>query len=246
MKQLVVVAALVALPLVAFAGPKEKAEAQKHIEKATEAHQASNFEEALKELEAAFALDPQPDLLYAIGQVQVKLNNCPVAISYYERFLETKPGAEPAAAANEAITTCRNQLASQPPPAEPEPAPQPTIQPTPAPAPTPPQAEARRFDPIGTTLIGVGVVSTLVGVIFYSSAVSKLDDAEAAPTYQESQTLVDDAHSKRTLSVIFTGVGVAAIGVGAWHYLSFRKSEKSRVAVMPTTHGGMISWSGRF
>jgi tetratricopeptide (TPR) repeat protein len=246
MKQLVVVAALVALPLVAFAGPKEKAEAQKHIEAATEAHQASNFEVALKELEAAFALDPQPDLLYAIGQVQVKLDNCPVAISYYERFLESKPGPEPAAAANEAIATCRNQLAAQPPPAEPEPAPPPTIQPTePSPA-TPPQAEARRFDPIGTTLIGVGVVSTLVGVIFYSSAVSKLDDAEGAATYQESEEILDSAHSQRTLAVIFTGVGVAAIGVGAWHYLNFRKSEKSRVAVTPTTHGGMISWSGRF
>jgi len=243
MKQLVLVAAMVALPMAAFAGPKEKEEAQKHIAKATEAHQASNFDVALKELEAAFALDPQPDLLYAIGQVHVKLNNCPVAISYYERFIETKPGPEPTGAANEAIKSCRDQLAAaQPAPVEPTPTP--AVEPTPPPP--PPPAEKRSFDAIGTTLVGLGVVSTIVGVVMYSSAISTLDDAEKAPTYQEHESLVDDAHGQRTLAVIFTAAGVAAIGVGAWHYLSFRKSETSKVAVIPTTTGGMISWAGRF
>lgn len=245
MKQLVLVAALVALPLAAFAGPKEKAEAQKHIDKAMEAHQQSKFDVALGELEAAFALDPQPDLLYAIAQVHVKLENCPVAISFYERFLETKPGAEPAAAANEAIATCREQLAAQPAPVvEPQPAPAPAPEPMPA---QPPPSEPKRFDVIGTSLVGLGVVSTVVGVIMYSSAVSTLDDAEKAPSYDEHVSLVDDAHSKRTYAVIFTAAGVAAIGVGAWHYLRFRKkAEASSVAVSPTTTGGMISWSGRF
>jgi tetratricopeptide (TPR) repeat protein len=243
MKQLVLVAALVALPMAAFAGPKEKEEAQNHIAKATEAHQASNFDVALAELEAAFALDPQPDLLYAIGQVHVKLNNCPVAISYYERFLETKPGPEPAAAANEAIQTCRTQLAEQPAPVV-EPAPVADVEPAPITQPAP--AESHRFDAIGTTLVGVGIVSTIVGVVMYSGAISTLDDAEMASTYQEHENLVDDAHGQRTLAVIFTAAGIAAIGVGAWHYLSFRKSETSKVAVVPNPHGGMISWAGSF
>ncbi len=244
MKQLVLIAALVALPMAAFAGPKEKEEAQTHIAKATEAHQASKFDVALKELEAAFALDPQPDLLYAIGQVHVKLNNCPVAISFYERFLETKPAAEPAAATNEAIKNCRAQLEAQPPPVvEPTPAP---VEPTPV-APPPAAAPApRKFDAIGTTLVGLGVVSTIVGVVMYSGAISTLDDAEMAGSYQEHEKLVDDAHGERTLAVIFTAAGVAAIGVGAWHYLSFRTSETAKVAVVPTAHGGMISWAGRF
>jgi tetratricopeptide (TPR) repeat protein len=240
----VLIAAMVALPMVAFAGPKDKEEAQKHIAKATEAHQASKFDVALTELEAAYALDPQPDLLYAIGQVHVKLNNCPVAISYYERFLETKPGPEPSTAANEAIKTCRDQLAAQPAPVV-EPTPTPVIQPAPV-APTPAPAEPRKFDAIGTTLVGLGVVSTIVGVVMYSGAISTLDDAEMAPTYQEHESMVDDAHSKRTLAVIFTAAGVTAIGVGAWHYLSFRKSESSKVAVVPNAHGGMISWAGSF
>jgi tetratricopeptide (TPR) repeat protein len=236
MKQLVVLAALLVFPLAAHAGPKEQAEAQVHIQKATEAHQAGTFDVALAELEAAYALDPQPDLLYAIGQVHVKLNNCPVAITYYEKFLATGPGPEPTTAANEAIDSCRAQLAAQPP--EPEP------QPPPPPPPPPPQG--KKFDVIGTTLVGVGVVSTIVGVVMYSGAINKLDDAEHAPTYDESEQLIDDAQSKRTLAVIFSVAGVAAIGIGAWHYLHFRKTEKPSVAVTPTTTGGMVTWQGSF
>jgi tetratricopeptide (TPR) repeat protein len=232
MKQLVMIAALIALPLAADAGPKE--DAQGHIAKATEAHTAGNFSVSLTELEAAYALDPQPDLLYALGQVQVKLNNCPVAITYYEKFLATQPGPEPANAANEAVSNC-NAIIAAAAPAEPAPAP-----------PPPPAPEPRKFDVIGTTLIGVGVVSTVVGVVMYSSAINSLDDAEVAPTYQDHQSLRDDAESKRTYAMIFGVAGVAAIGVGAWHYLSFRKKETSRVSVNPTKHGGMISWQGSF
>ena len=239
MKQLVLVAALIALPLSASAGPME--EAQTHIQKATAAHEAGSFDVALVELEAAYALDPQPDLLYALGQVQTKLNNCPVAMTYYEKFLATKPGPEPTAATNEAINVCKTQMATAP---QPEPTlDQPVAQPEPPP---PPPPEPRQFDVIGTTLVGLGVISTVVGVVMYSSAVNDLDDAEIAPTYQEHQTLVDDAHSKRTYAVIFTAAGVAAIGVGAWHYLSFRKKEQSRVSVTPTTTGGMVTWQGSF
>lgn len=233
MKQLVVVAALLVLPLAAHAGPKE---AQEHIQKATAAHEAGDFNTALAQLEAAYAQDPQPDLLYAIGQVHVKLNNCPVAISYYEKFLATNPGPEPSNAARDAITSCQAQLAaSQPPPADPEPR-----------QPDPPPPQPRKFDVIGTTLVGLGVISTIVGVVMYSSAINDLDDSEQATTYQESETLVDDAHSKRNLAVIFGVAGVGAIAIGAFHYVHFRKQE-SRVAVTPTLNGGgMITYGGSF
>jgi tetratricopeptide (TPR) repeat protein len=243
MKQLVLVAALVALPLTAIAGPKEKKEAQTHVANATQAHQQGKFDVALSELEAAFALDPQPDLLYAIAQVHTKLDNCPVAISFYERFLESKPPAEAQTAATEAITLCRTKLASVSAPVDQPPQEQPMVQPTPPPPPPPP---AHRFDAIGTTLVGLGVVSTVVGVVMYSTAISKLDDAERARTYFDHEVLVDDAHSKRTLAVVFGVGGVAAIGIGAWHYVRFRNAEQARVAITPSTSGGMVTWSGSF
>lgn len=239
MKHLLVVA-LVALPLAAFAGPKEKQQAQEHIQKATEAHQAEKYDVALTELEAAYALDPQPDLLYAIGQVHVKLDQCEKAIESYEKFIATNPPEEPTAAANEAIDTCKTQIAAQTPPPAPEPTPQP-----PPPAP-PPQPEGRPFytDIVGSALVGGGLVSSVVGIVLYTNARGTLDDAEAAPTYSEHERLVDDARTKRNIGVVFGAVGVAAIGVGVWHWMKYRS--ESSVTVAPTGSGGMVSWMRRF
>jgi len=240
MKLTLLVGAFVALPLLALAGPKEKDEAKKHITKATEAHQQGKYDVALTELEAAYKLDPQPDLLYAIGQVHVKLGHCPDAITSYEKFLATKPAAEPAAAAQEAIDTCKAQT---PPPEPPKPEPPPP-QPPPPPPPTP---ESKPFytDVIGDGLVGLGVVSGVVGIVFYTNALAKLDDAEAATTYSEHEKLVGDARTARNLALVFGAVGVAAIGVGVWHFMSY-SSEQSNVAIVPTTQGGMVTWSGRF
>jgi hypothetical protein len=238
MKHLLAVT-LVAFPLVAFAGPKEKKQAQKHIDKATEAHQAGNYDLALTELQTAYTLDAQPDLLYAIGQVHVKLGKCDAAITSYEQFLATKPPAEPTSAAQEAIETCKVQLAAAQ--APPEPAPAPTPPPAPPPA---PEGKAFYTDILGTALVGTGVASAVVGIVMYSKATSTLDEAEMAPTYNEHERLVGDARGQRNLGLVFGAVGAVAIGVGVWRYVTVR-SEQS-VTVTPTTSGGMVSWAGRF
>lgn len=241
MKHLLVVA-LVAFPLAVFAGPKQKKQAQKHIEAATEAHGQGKYDLALTELQAAYALDAQPDLLYAIGQVHVKLGQCEEAIGSYEKFLATNPPEEPTAAANEAIASCKQQLAEaqQPPPPAPEVQPQP-------PPPAPPSApEGRPFytDVLGTALVGAGVVSLAVGGVIYTSARGTLDDADAATTYSEHAQLVDDAHTKRNIAIALGAVGVAAVGVGVWHYMKY--SSEQAVTVTPTASGGMVTWMGSF
>lgn len=241
MKHLFVIA-LVAFPLAVFAGPKQKQEAQKHIDAATEAHGQGKYDVALAELQAAYALDAQPDLLYAIGQVHVKLGQCEEAIASYEKFLAANPPEEPTAAANEAIASCRKQLAEaqQSPPPDPEP------QPQPPPAAPPPAPEGRPFytDVIGSALVGAGVVSLAVGGVMYASARGTLDDAEAAMTYSDHERLVDDAHSKRNIAVALGAVGIAAVGVGVWHYMKY--SSEQAVTVTPTASGGMVTWMGAF
>jgi tetratricopeptide (TPR) repeat protein len=241
MKHLLVFA-LTALPLVAFAGPKEKEEAQKHIAKATEAHQAGKFDVALTELQTAYTLDPQPDLLYAIGQVHVKLNKCDDAVASYEKFLASNPPAEPAAAAKEAIQTCK---ASAPTTAA-APTSEPATEPAAAPA-DPPKPEGKAFytDTVGSVLVGTGTVSMIVGVVLYSTAVSKLDDAERAPTHEEHSNLVDEAKGRRNTALVFGVIGAAAAGIGVWHYTKFKREQQS-VTVAPSTNGGMVTWQGRF
>jgi tetratricopeptide (TPR) repeat protein len=245
MKHLLLLGALCALPMTAYAGPKEKAQAKKHVKAATEAHKQQKYDVALTELQAAYALDPSPDTAYAIGQVQVKLGNCPEAIMSYETFIESKPDPDAAAAANEAIKLCREQLAAQQPPPPPsEPAPQPT----PPPTPPPPAPEGKAFyqDVVGDVLVGGGVIAFGAGIALYLGARGTLDDAEKAPTYAEQQSLVDDAHSKRMYAVILGSVGVAAIGVGVWRFTKVGSETEKTVALVPTTTGGVVTLSGRF
>ena len=85
MTRTLVIAAVLLVASQAGAVPRNTVKA--HIDKAMKAHKEGKFDVALEELKAAYALDPKPDLLFAIAQVYVKLDKCPDAISYYEKFL---------------------------------------------------------------------------------------------------------------------------------------------------------------
>lgn len=222
--------------------------AQPHIDRATELHKESKFAEALDELKLAYALDPQPNLLYAIAQVHVKLGRCPEAIPFYEKFLSTKPDAGPASAARQAIDVCK----TAPPPVEVTPAtPAPTPPPEPPTPPPPPPTtdEVAPFykDPIGGALVGAGVITGVVAVVLYRSARSDLDDSETAPTYDESQNLVDKSHRSRMYAAIAGGGAVVLIGAGLAHmFIRDRGSSERAIAITPKTDGALVTWSGRF
>ncbi|HET7506557.1 MAG TPA: hypothetical protein VFK02_36305 [Kofleriaceae bacterium] len=115
---MLVALAIAIAPSAALAGKKEDAKA--HIAKATRAHKDGQYETARAELEAAYALDPQPDLLYALGQVHAKLGNCGEAITYYKRFAATQTSPQVAQVVDQAIAACKPT--SEPAPATPEPA----------------------------------------------------------------------------------------------------------------------------
>ncbi|CAN5862570.1 hypothetical protein BH11MYX3_BH11MYX3_24450 [soil metagenome] len=231
-------------PLLAHAGDK----AQPHIAKAMKAHKAGNFTEALAELQLAYKLDPRPELLFAIGQVSIKLDRCDDAVTYYEQYLATKPSTEAASDTREAIDTCKaKQLAARPPP--------PPALPPPSDSPYLPgqkaTAEHARSpwykDKVGDALVVGGVAATVIGLVLYTGARGDLDDAESAPDLPRYQELVDDAHGKRTWSIVLVGGGVALIGVGVAHYmLHDRHTETRGIGMAPTTSGGLVTFSGQF
>jgi tetratricopeptide (TPR) repeat protein len=237
------VATTVALALAtprAFAQPSP--EAKVHVDAATKLHGEGKYAEALVELEAAYKLDPQPPLLYAIAQVHVKLDRCAEAIPFYEKFLATNPEPGPAEATRQAIEVCKSRLPAAPEPTpEPEPAPEPVVAP-----PAPEGRSAWYADPLGGALVGGGVVAGVVGFVLYRSATSDLDAAESAATYQESQDLVDGAGSKRTYAAIAGGVGIALIAGGVIRYVTRDRGGESNVAIVPARGGGLVTWSGGF
>jgi len=214
-----------------------KAEANRHVADATGLHEAGKFAAARAELILAYTLDPAPELLYAIAQVEVKLDSCSQAVPYYERFLSTNPEAGPAADATEAIEVCKKRAA------EPKQAPPITL-PVAMPAPSEP---AWYTDKLGVALVGGGAVLELAGIFAYRSAVSDIDKADGATTYSQHADLVDGARSKRTFAAVFAIGGLAATGVGVWHLVFHPRSATERtVAIVPMHDGGYVTWMGHF
>ncbi|MEO7093367.1 MAG: hypothetical protein ABI175_08960 [Polyangiales bacterium] len=275
--KLALLALLILTPQLASAdkaSAKKKKQSKAHVAKAMKAHGANNFSLALTELQTAYALDADPVLLYAIGQVYAKLDRCGDAIVTYQAFLGTKPSAQAAADTQQAIASCKPTAAPPPPPPPPTPAvveptpppPEPTP-PPPPPAPPPPRAQrppprdnplpvvvtppARTpwyTDKIGDALVISGVAFAVVGVVLYAGASSDLDDAEATRDITRYRDLVDDASSKRTYSVVMFGGGAVLIGAGVARYMLRGPSTKreARVGMVPAQGGGLITYSGGF
>lgn len=255
MKLLAVIVVLLSCARLAHGGGV-KAEAKAHVARATELHDASRFREALDELKTAYALDPDPTLLYAMGQLYVSLGECEQAIAYYERFLASRPSPKGTALASEAIETCK----TRPPPAlEAAPADSPApsvarpvinvVMPPPPPAPRPVDTPPRPWysDHVADALVASGVIAGVVGGIVYRGAVDDRERANATPSYDTYASLVDRAHTKR-MYAIGCGVGGAAlVTAGVLHFvLGSRDATDDGVQIQPTRSGGTVSWTGSF
>jgi hypothetical protein len=96
----------------------------------------------------------------------------------------------------------------------------------------------------------VGVIAAIGAAVFELAAEGKYDDAKQASSDTEARSLTDDANGKRHLAIGAAGVGVAALGVGAFLWFTGAATHESRdgsafVPTVSTTSVGM-AWTGRF
>jgi hypothetical protein len=102
---------------------------------------------------------------------------------------------------------------------------------------------------VGIGVAGAGVVAVGVGSIFGVKAMNRNDDSK--PHCQQNVCdptgvkLNDDAKSAATVSTVLFGVGLAALGAGAWLFFS-RPHDATTAAVVPTDGGAAVSVAGRF
>jgi hypothetical protein len=271
---------VVCLPLHAQAKPKASAKGAKaakvHVDKAAKAHKAGDFEAALVELQTAYALDPQPKLLFGIAQVQAKLDNCNDALITYQLYLSKEKDKQKQAVVKQAMEACKTRLAeaadtippTEPADAPPEPPlpvepvdepppPMPQIVDDPPPAlprerpSSPPVVEQRSSpwykDVLGDALVLGGVAAGVAASVFYVRARSDLDAAERASTIVDYDQLVERAHDRRNAAVIFASGGAVLIGAGILRYaLRDRGGEQRGLAIAPTAGGGLVTWGGGF
>ena len=232
----------------ADAKPKGKQSVKAHMERAAQAHKSGKFDVALGELQAAYAIDPQPKLLYAIAQVHAKLDNCAAAIEYYEKYLETESNRQKQAVVRQAIGACKEKLdtaSTEPPPVEPaaietspvdaeepppvedtppavEDAPPAAVATAPSPAVTATATASTRSawyrDPFGGALVLAGAGAGAASYLMYRGANSDLDQADAAEMLAQYENYVDSAHQKRTYAVILAGGGLVLVAAGVVRY----------------------------
>jgi tetratricopeptide (TPR) repeat protein len=108
----VVAVVLVLVALAAANGRAEpparlKPEARIHLDRGLKLYQRQKYDEAIDELREGLAIDPQPDLLYALGQAERKRGHCERAIEYYRSCLALVKDASAAAALRVQIERCR-------------------------------------------------------------------------------------------------------------------------------------------
>jgi tetratricopeptide (TPR) repeat protein len=118
-----------------------------HLAKVRQFYDKGDFTRARDELLAAYQLEPRPDLLFALGQVELNIGHYDKAIDYYERFIATDPSPDQVALAQQAIGAARARRAEKA-----------AIAPPPRPPPH------REWDTGNTVIAALGGTSLLVGV----------------------------------------------------------------------------------
>lgn len=247
--------------------------AREHVARAKVLHEQQRFADALAALEAAYALDPQPKLLFAMGQLHVKVGRCDHAIARYREFLQSEPPADAREVVTEAIASCEALIATlqrenrwppregdaPTPPAHADAAPpvastSPTA--TRGPAVTservvsePARTEPRSWysDRVGVGLLAGGAASALASALVYRSALGDRDAATDAATYDRYEQLLDRAGTKRTYAVVLGVTGAAIVTAGVVRVVRGQRVDDDRgLNVQVGPKRGMVTWTGGF
>jgi tetratricopeptide (TPR) repeat protein len=176
-------------------------EARAHFERAVEAWTDDDLRVAAIELDAAYALEPHPELLYARGQVRRRLGECDVAIELLEAYLAAENDDERKRADAKAnIERCRATASPDDPPR------------------SPPAQDVRvrpwHRDPLGLGLSVAGVAVALAGAGFTIAGYDADRGARTAASYGEFRERHGVATRNLRASVALYSIGGALLVAG--------------------------------
>jgi hypothetical protein len=223
------VAVAVALALaLAPVRPSDPA-AQAHFDRATEAFDRGDYDLAVSELQAGYALQPDPAALYAWGQAERMRGNCSRAIELYNVFLASDPPQAAVDKTKSHIELCEEHLRLEAKandvPVEDAPVPPPRVapdaQPTAAPAPD------RRLDRPGLALLGVGAGLGAIGFPLLGVAVYRAPRVESGPE-TELDARRRTVRSMYIAGWVFVGLAAASLLGGVIRLAVARKASRRR------------------
>lgn len=198
-------------------------------EQARAKYREKDYVGAVALFERAYALQPDPAILFNIGRIHEQANNVDAAIAYYQKFIadETvdiglRDTALQRLATLEKIVEIRNKEQDKQKPKQPEPGPkQPQadqpVGPQPGPQ-TPPgddksaQTKTKVLRPIGYTMFGVGAALLIGGGIAGGLAKGQENKFEAAETLDDQRNAGQRGKSlAATADGLFIAGGVLAV-----------------------------------
>lgn len=215
----------------------DKTKALALFEKSDKAYKAGKFEDAVRLLEDAYKLYPEPILLYNLGRAQEGLGDVPGAIASYERYLREANQITDRGAIERRIATLRAQQAARDTEAK-RLADEETRRKQ-AEAQSAEEADRRRreaaqrpqerspvktYGPWITMAAGGAIVAT--GIVFGIHASSTHDDAVGAPVQRDALELQHSAERSATIAnVLYVAGGLAIAGGIGWKIYQWRTAE---------------------
>ena len=214
--------------------------ARDHFDRATEAFDRGDYDLAVSELQAGYALQPDPAALYAWGQAERMRGNCPRAIELYNVFLASDPPEAAAAKTRSHIELCEAQLRSEAnandanandaspndASAKDDPVPPPPRVITDAPPPAAPVAD-RRLDRTGVVLVGVGAGLGAIGLPLMGVAVYRAPRVESGPE-RELDSRRGSVRAMYIAGWVFVGLAAASLLGGVIRIAVARKPPRRR------------------
>jgi tetratricopeptide (TPR) repeat protein len=197
--------------------PKAKARAAELATQSQSHYKRGEFEVSIALLRQAYALYPEPNLLYNLARSLEGLGDAKGALEAYKSYLAANEKAEDRGAIERRIATLEVEIAEKEKRDKPAPAPV-VVQPKPAPAQittqSPPPPSGSKL-PIVVIATGAAIIGG--GVFFGLAASDRHDQAIAEPNGLEAQRLQDSAKTRATLAnVMFIAGGAVAIGGVVW------------------------------
>jgi tetratricopeptide (TPR) repeat protein len=238
------------------AAPSETETFESLVGQATGKFKEKDYAGAVQLFERAYAVQPEPAILFNIGRIYEEAQNAEAAIGYYEKFIADEGvEAKDQEKAVQRLTVLRTiveirekeKARNQPKPAEPTP----VANPNPVNPPQPPVNQAgdqkpakpgRLMRPIGYTLLGTGAALLIGGGVAGGFARAQYTDFADAKSLSDREAAATRGGSlARTADGLFIAGGVVAvIGVVLLIIPAVRKSRAAQALspqVSPTQVG---------
>lgn len=183
------------------------------VDRAQASHAAGKYREALTELDRAYACQPDPSLLFSMGQAAYNLDDYAAAEDYYLRYLKTNPPEDDAIVAGQALVAARERRTQR--------------------------AKVVRVvepaDKLAWGLAITGGAAIVTGGGLYLFARHQIGDRSG--NYDDYEARLARAPALRTAGIACIAGGSVVLGLAIWRWVARRDRTPRDVALVPSTNG---------